>query len=124
MNSVNLIGRLTSAVELRYTPSQKAVASFTLAVDRIGSDDADFIPCIAWNGTAENMEKFLDKGSMVAVEGRIQVRSWDKDGTRHWKTEVVANRVKFLDRKKNATQETPSQDFVDLGTVDDGELPF
>ena len=101
LNSVILIGRLTKDPDLRHTTNDKAVATFTLAVDRpFNKDETDFIPCVVWQKQAENCANYLSKGSQVAVEGRIQVRTYDdKDGQKRWVTEVVANNVRFLDSK-------------------------
>lgn len=102
MNKVILIGRLTADPELRYTTSGKAVCSFTLAVDRpfrsqSGEREADFINIVVWDKPAENVAQYMTKGRQVAVDGRLQVRSYDgNDGQRHWRTEVVADRVEFL----------------------------
>ncbi|HHX77905.1 MAG TPA: single-stranded DNA-binding protein [Firmicutes bacterium] len=106
MNKAILIGRLTRDPELRYTPANGIpVATFTLAVNRPftnqqGEREADFIPIVVWRKQAENCANYLSKGSQVALEGRIQVRSYeDKDGQRRWVTEVVADTVSFLDKK-------------------------
>lgn len=102
MNKVILIGRLTRDPELRYTPSGAAVCNFTIAVDRpfnsqTGEKEADFIDIVVWNKSAENVAKYMTKGRQIAVEGRLQIRSYDgNDGQRHWRTEVVANQVEFL----------------------------
>lgn len=99
MNNVILIGRLTKDPELKYNPSGVAVANFTLAVDRSFSKEkkADFIPIVVWRKQAENCKNYLEKGSQVALEGRIQVRDYeDKEGKRRYVTEVVAENVKFL----------------------------
>ena len=107
LNSVILIGRLTKEVELKYTPNGKAVANFTLAVDRpfknqAGEKEADFIPIVVWGKAAENTAQYMGKGSQVAIDGRMQVRTYDdKEGQKRWITEVVANNVKFLDSKKS-----------------------
>lgn len=104
MNKVFLIGRLTRDPELRYTSSNVAAASFTVAVNRNftnqnGERDADFINVIAWRKTAENIKNYLTKGSQIAIDGRIQTRSYDaQDGTKRYVTEVVADNVQFLDR--------------------------
>jgi single-strand DNA-binding protein len=103
MNMAILIGRLTADVELRYTPNGRAAAAFTLAVDRTYGENkqTDFIRCVAWEKTAENMAQYVGKGSMVSVEGRIQVRTYeDKNGKRQYATEVVANRAQFLGPRK------------------------
>ena len=110
MNNVVLIGRLTRDPELRYIPSGTAVCNFTLAVDKNLSRDkkqemesknqptADFIRIIVWGKTAENSAKFLVKGRLVGVQGRIQTGSYDdKDGKRVYTTEVVAQNVEFLE---------------------------
>lgn len=107
LNTVILIGRLTKDPELKYTPAGKAVANFTLAVSRPfknqnGEQEADFIPIVVWNKTAENCATYISKGSQVAIDGRMQVRTYDdKEGQRRWVTEVISNSVKFLDSKKS-----------------------
>lgn len=100
MNKVILIGRLTADPELRYTPSGTPTSTVTVAVDRLPNKDgdviADFIRCVVWGKSAENLAKYMSKGRQIAVEGRLQVRSWEKDGSRHWATEVIAERVQYL----------------------------
>ena len=106
MNQVTLIGRLTRDPELK-TVNDKAVANFTLAVDREfknaeGKRDADFIDCAAWRKLAGIVRDHLAKGQRVGITGRLQVRSYDaQDGTRRKATTVIADRVEFLDRKPN-----------------------
>ena len=107
MNKVILTGRLTRDPEVRYTKSGKAVASFTIAVDRRfgrrnadqqqeGQPTADFIPCVAWEHQADFVGNHLIKGSPVLVEGRMQVRSYEaQDGSRRYVTEVVTNNIEF-----------------------------
>lgn len=108
MNKVILLGRLTRDPEVRYTPSQKVVCSFTLAVDRPfmnaqGQREADFIPVVVWGKAAELCGNSLAKGHRLLVEGRLQVRSFDgKDGQRHWVTEVIAANVEFIERKSDS----------------------
>lgn len=107
MNRVNLIGRITLKPELRYTNSQTAYTRFTLAVNRKftnenGEKETDFIPIVAWRKQAENVCQYLDKGSQVAIEGRIQTGSYkDKDGNNRYTFDVVAETVQFLESKKN-----------------------
>jgi len=129
LNRVILIGRLTKDPELRYTPNGIAVASFTLAVNRPfnnqqGEQEADFIPIVVWRKQAENCANYIGKGSLVAVEGRIQTRTYDgKDGQRRYVTEVIADNVRFLDKRGS----TSAQDFSSVGSeVDlaDEEIPF
>ncbi|WP_199616920.1 single-stranded DNA-binding protein [Paenibacillus alkalitolerans] len=103
LNRVILIGRLTKDPELRYTPSGVAVTQFTLAVDRgfsnqQGEREADFIPVVTWRQLAETVANYLRKGRLAAVEGRIQVRTYDNnEGKRVYVTEVVADNVRFLE---------------------------
>jgi single-strand DNA-binding protein len=107
LNRVILIGRLTKDPELRYTQNGTAVASFTLAVNRMrtnqqGEREADFIPIVVWQKQAENCANYIGKGSLVAVEGRLQVRTYDdKEGQRRWITEVVGENVRFLDKRES-----------------------
>lgn len=116
LNRVILIGRLTRDPELRYSPSGVPVASFTLAVDRnqSGEKEADFIPCKAFQKSAEFASNYLGKGRLCAVEGRISVRRYEKDGQQHTFTEVLCDRLQGLDRPKDG------QAVPDL----DGEDPF
>lgn len=139
MNKVFLIGRLTRNPELRYTESNIPVAMFTLAINRSftnndGDREADFINIVVWNKKAENVSKYLSKGSRVAIDGRIQTRSYDgDDGKKRYITEVVANQVEFLESKKESTttdeevieeENNPFKDFGDSIEISDDELPF
>ena len=105
LNKVILIGRTTKEVELRRTSSGTAVSTFTLAVDnrfvlKDGKPSTDFISCVAWANTAETMEKYVRKGSLIAIEGRIQTRNYDnKDGNRVYITEVVVENMRMLESK-------------------------
>lgn len=128
LNRIVLIGRLTRDPELRYTTTNGvAVATFTLAVDRRFTQgqqrEADFIPIVTWRNQAENCAKFLGKGSLVAVEGRLQIRSYDdREGQRRTAAEVVADSVQFLDRReKRSSDEAPSFDDSMIG---DDDVPF
>lgn len=99
MNTVTLIGRLTADPEVGYTQSQKAVCKFTLAVDR-AKEGADFIRIVAWDRQAENIGKYMHKGSKIAVNGRIQTGSYkDREGKTVYTTDVVAINTEFLDSK-------------------------
>ena len=134
LNKVILIGRLTKDPELRYTPSGAAVFSFTIAVERNfanqqGDREADFIPIIAWRKQAENCAQYLNKGALVAVDGRLQVRSYDgNDGQRRWVTEVIAENVRFLSKgsggsnKNNVEAEIPADLGTEVSFIDD--VPF
>ena len=109
LNHIVIMGRLTRDPELRRTGSGLAVASFTVAVDRDfgknenGEKETDFIDCVAWRNTAEFVSKYASKGRMVAVSGRLQIRSWtDKDGNKRRTAEVVADNVYFGDSRRDA----------------------
>lgn len=140
MNKVILIGNISTNIELRYTESQKAVAQFNLAVNRPkkedGTQEADFINIVVWGKQAENINKYLHKGSKLAIEGRIQTRNYeDKDGKKVYVTEVVAENVQFLD-SKTKEETTPevkqevkveSDPYADFGQsieITDDDLPF
>ena len=118
MNSVELIGRLTRDPEVRYTASQTAVVHFTLAIDRPvrdGEKQADFPRVIVFGKQAENCEKYLKKGRLVGVQGRIQTGSYqNKDGDTVFTTDVVASRVEFLEwgEQKKQEQFEPVQEEV------------
>lgn len=109
MNSVSLIGRLTRDPEVRYGQSQTAVARFSIAIDRGRDRDgndrgADFPNIVCFGKTAELVEKYIGKGRLVGITGRIQTGSYDnKDGVKVYTTEVVADRVEFLDRAADRT---------------------
>jgi single-strand DNA-binding protein len=107
MNVVTLIGNLATDVELKDVPPDKKVASFLLAIDRPGQDaGADFVYVSTWNRQAEVCSEFLAKGAKVGLDGRLRSRSWeDPDGKRRNAVEVVANRVQFLDGRRES--ETP-----------------
>ena len=132
LNNVIIMGRLTRDPELRRTQSGTAVTSFTMAVDRdfksqSGEKETDFIDVVAWRNTGEFAAKYLAKGRMAAVEGRIQVRDWqDKDGNKRKTTEVVADNVYFADSKRDSKpQESRTVDDQEFDEIeDDGDLPF
>ncbi|KGF09690.1 single-stranded DNA-binding protein [Clostridiales bacterium S5-A14a] len=136
MNSVNLIGRLTKEPQVRYTGDGLAVASFTLAVDRPAkkgeNKQADFPRIIVFGKQAENCEKYLARGRLVAIMGRIQTGSYEKqNGDKVYTTDVVADRVQFLewgeDRAKSQAPQRPTQtqqeEFHGFSKVKD-DLPF
>lgn len=108
LNNVVLIGRLTKDPELRYTTSGKAVATLRLAVDRgttnpQGEKETDFIDVVVWERQAETVANYLQKGRLIAVQGRLQIRQYEtQEGQRREKAEVVASQVRFLDRGQDA----------------------
>lgn len=106
MNVVNLVGRLTKDVEIRVTPSNKKVTAFNLAVNK-DKDHADFITCVAWEKTAEFLERYCSKGNRIGIEGRLQTRTYDANGQKHYVTEVLCNRIELLgDRKPEEKPQT------------------
>lgn len=128
INEVVLMGRLTRDPELRRTNSGTAVCNFSIAINRgYGEEQAtDFINCVAWNKTAEFVEKYFTKGRMIIVIGRIQTRTWEgNDGKKNYATEVVAREVSFGESKKNAEENAgvaPVGDFTEIDIPDD--MPF
>lgn len=124
MNHVTLIGRLTKDPEVRYTQQGTAVGTFTLAVDRRVAKDkpkeADFIPCIVWGKMAEGVVKnYCYKGKQIAVEGRIQVRSYDaKDGSKRYVTEVIVNDLELLGKGDGSSKQNNGN------YPTDEEIPF
>ena len=142
MNNVVIVGRLTRDPELRFLPgSATAVTSFTVAIDKPlskekkqemeakGQPTADFVNVVVWGRQAENCANYLAKGRLTAVQGRLQSRSYDdKNGIRRYVTEVVAERVEFLEwgdnNRQNSQHEGSDQDFPDIDgfqPVDDNE---
>lgn len=125
MNHFVGIGRLTRDPEVRYTQSGKACAKFTLAIDRRGNGEkqADFIQCVAWEKIAEVISQYTGKGRKIAVEGRIQTRSYDaNDGSKRYVTEVVAQSMEFCD-SKGGQQLSDAKEFGGT-TVPDDDIPF
>ena len=148
MNKVILIGRLSQDPEMRTTPNGVATTTFSVAVSRNftnqnGERETDFFRCVAWRKQAENIAKYCQKGTQVAVEGRLQNRSYDaQDGTKRYVTEVIADNVSFLgsrgdasnnvsepqnmdnDVEINEASEDPFKDFGEEVAIDDTDLPF
>ncbi len=154
MNKVVLIGRLTRDPELRYTNGNVPVATFSIAVNRTfananGEREADFFNIVVWRKQAENVSQYIKKGSQVAIDGRLQSRSYDDaNGQKRYVTEVVADNVQFLDSKKDSesmasssngptpydfpeesapTNDVKADPFADFGNsieINDDELPF
>ena len=124
-NKAILVGRLCNDPELRYTPSGVAVANFRLAVDRQftnpqGERETDFIDIVAWRQDAEFAANYLTKGRLVLIDGRIQVRNWTtQDGQRRRNVEVVADRVRGLDRPR----EGQAGAGAGAGAATEGEAP-
>lgn len=144
LNRCVLMGRLVADAELKRTASDISVTSFTIAVDRgyvrPGEErQADFIDCVAWRQTAEFISKWFSKGSMIAIEGKLQTRMWeDKQGNKRKSVEVVIDNAFFAESKKSSqggqsmtSNSAPAPFSMDAGgnqfselEIDDGELPF
>ena len=135
MNKVILLGRLTRDPDVRYTQSQNGeqmcIARYTLAVDRRGrvsegQPSADFIQCVAFGKRGEFVEKYLKQGTKMAVAGKLQTGSYEKDGVKHYTTEVVIDEQEFAESKKSDEQPAPppSEGFMDVPTDATDSLPF
>lgn len=132
INHVVVVGRLTKNPELKFTTNGTKYTQFSVAVQKkfknqSGEYESDFISCLMWSTAAENFIKFTNKGSLVGIEGRIQTRSYDKDGKRVYLTEVVAENFSLLESKKvtesrsNVVQPIEKNPF---NGVSDDDLPF
>ncbi len=139
MNKVILIGRLTRDPEIRQTQNGLTTARYSLAVQRSyknanGTYDSDFISCVCFKKTAEFAEKYLKKGMRIAVTGRIQAGSYQKqDGTKVYTTDVIVEEHEFCENKNGSTQpnsrgsapqEAPTDGFIDIPDEIDEDLPF
>lgn len=124
LNNVSLVGRVVRDVELRYTPSNVAVATFTLAVNRTfknenGEREADFINCVMWRQQAENLANWAKKGALIGITGRIQTRSYDnQQGQRVYVTEVVAETFQLLESRNSQGQSQGQQRQAQQQTPD------
>lgn len=127
LNKVQLIGNLGGDPEMRFTANGSAVTNFTVATSRMYkkadgelAEETEWTKVVVWGKQAESCGKFLGKGRRVYVEGRLQTSSWERDGQKHWKTEVIAQDVQFLDRKPEgdgvpaAAGASPIEDPEDL----------
>lgn len=146
LNSISIMGRLSSDPQLRRTASGKAVASFSVACERdfknqqTGEKEVDFIECVAWGGTAEMVEKYFHKGQMAVATGRLQLRDWtDKNGQKRRQAEILVNSIYFCGSKESGTQASsgadngystpayqapaPAANFAELDGEDE-QLPF
>lgn len=137
INNVTLVGRLTRDPELRYTPSNIAITTFNMAVNRnfknqAGDREADFINCMIWRQQAENLASWAKKGALIGITGRIQTRSYDnQQGQRVYATEVVADTFQLLEKRDNSAnnsniEEQMPQNFGATNPLDisDDDMPF
>lgn len=134
MNTINLIGRITKELELRYTNNNKAVCDFSIAVNRTytneeGEKEADFINIQVWGKQAENLKKYQGKGSLIAVNGSLRVDAYqDKEGKNKYKTYVLANNIEYVSSKStkeenNYEEEIQHTSIKDIPITDE-DLPF
>lgn len=122
MNKVILLGRLVRDPELRVSQNENKVARYTLAVNRIKRDEADFIPCVAFGKAAEFAEKYFQKGQQVLIEGRLQIGSYtDKNGMKRQSVDVLIESQHFADSKRDSF--TPTDEEIPDEFEQDG-LPF
>lgn len=133
MNKVILMGRLTADPEIRYSQGQNgeqmAIARFSIAVDRKFKKEndasADFPSCVAFGKTADFVGKYFHRGMKIALEGRLQTGSYEKDGVKHYTTDVIAEAVEFAESKKTAEESAPSSaGFVNIPDGIEADLPF
>ena len=128
MNTVQLLGRMVKDPDINVT-SNTTVAKFTLAVNRFKKGEADFINCVAFSKTAENIANFFFKGNQIAVKGRIQTGSYDaQDGTKRYTTDVVVEGFDFIDGNKKdnntSSDENINNALMEEMGGDDGDIPF
>lgn len=138
INNVTLVGRLTREPELRYTSSNTAVCTFTLAVNRrfknaAGEREADFINCVIWKQSAENLSQWVRKGNLLGITGSIQTRNYENSqGQRVYVTEVIAEQFQLLESRQDGQQQAPQQSKPQSDPfagsqamdIDDDDLPF
>ena len=137
MNKAILIGRLTKEAELKQLSNGFSVATFTVAITRPytnqeGEKESDFINCVSYGKQAENIAKYVGRGNLIGVDGRIQTRSYSaQDGTKRYVTEVICNNVVFLETKPKekayddySPYDFPNPRYNDIPNEEDEDLPF
>ena len=118
MNKCNLIGRITKELELRHTKNNKAVCEFTIATNRVGGKETDFITCQVWDKQAQNLVEYQGKGSLIGVSGEIRTESYEISGKKHYKTYVIVNQVEYLspiEKVQEKPTEAPKNPFEEFG---------
>ena len=136
LNKVMIIGNLGSEPEMRFTPKGNPVTSFRVATNRVYTtpegerkEETEWFTVVAWGKLAEQCNQFLTKGRLVYTEGRLHTRSWEsQDGQKHYRTEIIANRVTFLDRQAAAPlpEEKPEEkpEEGEAGEIEPEDIPF
>ena len=121
MNVAILMGRLTRDPELKYTSNGKAYTNFTLAVQKT-KDEAEFIDCVAWEKTAENIAEYFRKGNRILIQGRLSVNSYEQNGEKRKSTRVLVNTFEFIDSKNNSSSQNNNRNRYD--SDEDESFPF
>ena len=115
MNRVILTGRICKKLELKNLKDDKSVCEFTIATNRIGQEDADFINCIVWNKQAENLVKYQDKGSLIGVEGQLRSERYEHNGQTKYKTYILVSQIEFLSSSKNKEEKGQTNPYEEFG---------
>lgn len=131
MNKVILTGRITHDLQLRYTSNNKPVCNFSIAVNepimRDGERKADFIDCVVWGKSAENLVNYQNKGSLIGVHGKLKREEYELEGSKRYKTFVLVDEVEFMEKRTSENKTEISNTYADFGTVvsiDDEDIPF
>lgn len=134
LNKVMIIGNLGSEPEMRFTPNGRPVTSFRVATNRVYTtpegerkEETEWFTVVAWNKLAEQCNQFLNKGRLVYAEGRLHTRMWEgQDGQKHHRTEIIANRVTFLDRQQGQAAALPEEKIDEAvnDTIEPDDIPF
>ncbi|MFC1950357.1 single-stranded DNA-binding protein [Chloroflexota bacterium] len=132
LNKVMIIGNLGSEPEMRFTPNGSPVTSFRVASNRVYTtregerkQETEWFTIVAWNKLAEQCNQFLTKGRLVYAEGRLRTRTWDgQDGQKHYRTEIIATRVTFLDRQAATPLPEEGTEEAGEGEVEPEDIPF
>ena len=132
LNKVMIIGNLGSEPEMRFTPNGNPVTSFRVATNRVYTtpegerkEETEWFAVVAWGKLAEQCNQFLTKGRLVYAEGRLHTRSWEsQDGQKHYRTEIIASRVTFLDRQAAAPLPEEKTEEGEAGEIEPEDIPF
>jgi single-strand DNA-binding protein len=132
LNKVMIIGNVGNEPEMRFTPNGKPVTSFRVATNRVYTtsdgerkQETEWFTVVGWNKLAEQCNQFLTKGRLIYAEGRLHTRTWEsQDGQRHYRTELIANKVTFLDRQTSASLPEERVEEVEGGEIEPEDVPF
>jgi len=132
LNKVMIIGNLGSEPEMRFTPNGNPVTSFRVATNRVYTtsegerrEETEWFSVVAWGKLAEQCNQFLTKGRLVYAEGRLRTRTWEgQDGQKHYRTEIIAGRVTFLDRQAAAPLPEEKVEEAEVGELEPEDIPF